>query len=200
MNMRTWAVVALCLGSVSVLSWRYATVTPAPPAYSHARTGLLAVGQAGTDRNKLAAAVADLHEALRLDAEDPVAHFGMGWALQLSGDGEQAKVHYHQAMAQMDPLGCYARYNLALLHEEDGDLAGALRLVDEVLRVNADFPSAHRKAASLQLKAGNRLAAQQHLAASAKVSPDDAAALALLAANCRRSGDKECLDILGQRP
>jgi len=120
------------------------------PAYSYSRSGVTQVGAAQGDRVRLAEAVQTLHEALRMDPKDPLALFGMAWALQLSGFSAEAREYYGKALAELNDLTKFVHYNLTFILERQGDKASALREVNEALRLAPDFEPARQRKADLE--------------------------------------------------
>ena len=113
--MRTFLFILSSCVAVLVLLLHDSRQQPTVPSFSYARQGLDLVAAAGTNPEKLQEAVDTLYEALRMDKRDPLALFGMGWALQLRGFNDEARNYYLQARAQIDELKQFTEHNISLL-------------------------------------------------------------------------------------
>ncbi len=79
-----------------------------------------------------------------LEYDDTVAatFYYLACAHRLKGEPDLAKDGYLRAL-QLDPKLVTARYNLALVHQQQQDDASALRLLQEVVRDKPDYGDAH---------------------------------------------------------
>jgi tetratricopeptide (TPR) repeat protein len=88
---------------------------------------------------KLAAAIADYSEALRLYPNYPLALNDRGFARQIQGDVAGAIVDYTRAIA-LDPRYAEAIYNRGTAHHARGDLAAALADYSQAIVLDATDP------------------------------------------------------------
>lgn len=145
---------AIIVGIISaccilILLYHEARQKPLGPSYSYARQGLNQVAAAQKNPAGLNGAVEILYEALRMDPKDPLALFGLAWALHLRGADEEAYRHYQKTLEQLNELGKFIHYNLSFILEKRGDLPGALQELDEALRFAPDFEAARLRRDSL---------------------------------------------------
>ncbi len=115
-NMRILLFVLSSCLSIGVLLLADYSQRPSTPSFSYARRGLNLVAVAGKDSTKLQEATQVLREALQQDKDDPLALFGLGWALQLQGLPQDALPYYLQAITQLSQLKGFAEHNLSLLN------------------------------------------------------------------------------------
>lgn len=117
--MRYFIFILSSLVAVLILLYHDSRQKPVPPSFSYARYGLNKVAEGKNDPSKLQEAIELLYEALRMDPKDPLALFGMGWALQLKGADSEAVDYYEQALDQLDELRGYTTHNLNLIDEKE---------------------------------------------------------------------------------
>ena len=74
-------------------------------------------------------------KAIELDPETALAHNGLGSVLYLRGDNDGAEQMYRKAI-ELDPKYAHALWNLSLILEnQKNDVAGAVKLMAEVVRL-----------------------------------------------------------------
>lgn len=155
-NLRNSAALCLSILLVAALLWSNAAqnVSPqvgvTPPAQSYAQKGKSQVGSARRDPKLLEAALATLREALRLDPNDPVALFGMGWALQEQGKDLESLGHYERAIHESRTIIGLSRYNASFVAERRGDIALAVSQLKEAVAALPDFKEAGDRLAKLE--------------------------------------------------
>ncbi|MFN7954834.1 MAG: hypothetical protein U0610_24120 [bacterium] len=93
------------------------------------------------------------------------------------------------AAVRVCPASVKARFNLAALRAQRGDLAGARRELDAALAVKPDWPLALAARGRVRFEAGERDAATADFEAARSLDPDDAVALAGLGDVARARGD-----------
>ena len=97
---------------------------------------LYALGIEKISKKNFDGAIQDFNIALSQNAEDPSAHFGMGWALQLSERRAQAIPHYLKAMTKAEELLGYSYNNLQFIMQNQNNPieAGKLGQKRELLK------------------------------------------------------------------
>jgi tetratricopeptide (TPR) repeat protein len=123
---------------------------PAPTIINSARKGKDQVAAAKKDQKLLAEAMITLTEALKANSDDPVALFAMGWALQGQGRPTESAQHYRRALEKAQEIVALSNFNLSFITEANGDLAGALRQVEEALKNSPSFAAASRRIQALR--------------------------------------------------
>jgi tetratricopeptide (TPR) repeat protein len=109
-----------------------------------------------TEANKRKEARADFEAALKLDARDPMALFGLGWVEQLDGNRERAKDLYAGSIRELQDLLHAARYNQSLVLEQRGDLRAAYEEIRLLLRVDPQHEKARSRQEDLIRKMGSQ--------------------------------------------
>jgi tetratricopeptide (TPR) repeat protein len=74
--------------------------------------------------------------------DNPVAHFGWGWALQESGRGAEAIEHYREAL-RIKPDHLNANHNLGLALSELGQYTEATNYFGKALRISPNYAEAN---------------------------------------------------------
>jgi len=115
------------------------------------------------------------------------AHNNVGLAFRAKAQLEAAEKEFRAALTH-DPKFWPARFNLGLVRAQRGDARGALAEYAETLRLNPDYPEAHRQIGFGELELGNELMkagqwdeAASHLKEAARLLPNDKSAAAALA-------------------
>jgi predicted O-linked N-acetylglucosamine transferase (SPINDLY family) len=156
---------------------------PAAPACSAAES--FRRGVAHQSRGKLAAAIGEYHDALRLDPEMAAAHHNLGTALHAAGDAKGAVTHLKRAI-ELQPELHDALVNLADVYEERKQLPEAVELLQRAIRLRPGEASTHHRLgiALMRLDRVNEAAAA--LDAALRLAPEhpgilgDAGTVALL--------------------
>ena len=104
-----------------------------PPSLG--RKGLSIMADGASDPSKRKQARESFEKALKGDARDPLALFGLGWVEQLDGNGDRAKDLYTGAITELQDVLHAARFNQSLVLEEKGDLRGAYEEMRLLLRL-----------------------------------------------------------------
>jgi len=148
-------------------------------------------------------AVEQLQEAVRIDPRHYEAWTSLGVALFNLGDYPRALKAYRSALAA-NPSND-VRYNIAILQLRTGDLPGAVRTLDEMLRTQPDWPAANYLMGNAQMRLGNADAAENLFLKTLSLDPGFTGAkgnLAILYMNAGRLDDAEKLfiDILNAEP
>lgn len=121
---------------------------------SASRRGMETMQVGATEAHKRKEARADFEAALKLDARDPMALFGLGWVEQLDGNGERAKELYAGSIRELQDLLHAARYNQSLVLEQRGDLRAAYEEIRLLLRVDPQHEKARSRQEDLIRKMG----------------------------------------------
>jgi tetratricopeptide (TPR) repeat protein len=153
-------VVGITLAAVLAVCWGFqenlkALVTSSVPV-SPARRGITIMTASANDAQKRSEARADFDIALKGDAKDPVALFGLGWVEQLDGNRDRASDLYGGAITELQDLLHAARFNQSLVLEEKGDLRGAYEQVRLLLRVDPQHEKARARQEDLIRKMGSQ--------------------------------------------
>lgn len=101
-----------------------------------------AAGVRAGDAGKLADALAEFREAIRLAPELADAHLHLGLALERTGKARDALAAYDEAL-RLRPGLVEARYGLASICAQLGDLDGAIALLQHVVGALPQFAEAH---------------------------------------------------------
>jgi len=127
----------------------------------------------GSARQALVAAVAEYVEAQQLNADWPDANANLGNLYARQQRYVEAQSAFERAIA-LDPQfeGGYA--NLADLHRERGEDADAARVLAAGLARLPDSAALHHAAGLASVRAGDRAAAVEHLAAAVRLAPANA--------------------------
>jgi tetratricopeptide (TPR) repeat protein len=153
-------VVGITLAAVLAVCWGFqenlkALVSPSVTV-SPARRGITLMSANANDAQKRAEARADFDTALKGDAKDPVALFGLGWVEQLDGNRDRASELYTGSIVELQDLLHAARFNQSLVLEEKGDLRGAYEQVRLLLRVDPQHEKARARQEDLIRKMGSQ--------------------------------------------
>lgn len=136
----------LAVTLLAILMFQHSTTVPSEPeedpgrSISLSRAGLQAISSSNSEPVALKTAVELLEEAAKIDPQDPVALFGLGWALHLQGNKGLALERYNSAIKELDELTKFSLINRSLIREEQGDLEGALQDINSALRIAPDLP------------------------------------------------------------
>ncbi|MHB8652452.1 MAG: tetratricopeptide repeat protein [Terriglobia bacterium] len=117
-------------------------------------------------------AIAEYHEALRLNPGNDSAHNNLGVALGVKGDLDGAIAEYREAL-RLNPNRKYSRLNLCCALENKGDLDGAIAEYRTVIRLQPASAWTHYYLGrALELK-GDRLAALDAMEKARELAPKD---------------------------
>ena len=152
--MRRLIVITVIFCALLILFLNDARQRPAGPAYSYARRGFEQMTQAVGNEKMIENAMESLYEALRMDPKDPLALFGMGWALQSKGWGQQAEEYYAKALVESDGIKKFSHLNLSLILQSKEDFRGAIDQLDRALTIEPLSPLAWARKAKLLIAAG----------------------------------------------
>lgn len=153
-------VVGITLAVVLSVCWGFqddlkALVTSSV-SVSPARRGITIMSAGANDAQKRSEGRADFDLALKGDAKDPLALFGLGWVEQLDGNRDRASALYDGAITELQDLLHAARFNQSLVLEEKGDLRGAYEQVRLLLRVDPQHEKARARQEDLIRKMGSQ--------------------------------------------
>ncbi len=95
---------------------------------------LEAAGRAEAQNDRVVA-IAELRKALAADPDSPAALFRLAFHLDLVGEEDEAVVLYERC-CQQAPAHINALTNLAVLHEDRGDVAASERCLRQILDTN----------------------------------------------------------------
>jgi len=132
--------------------------------------------------------VALFEHALRVTANNPVAHNCLGAALYNQGDIEKAVTHYRAAL-RIKPDHVKAMTNLGVALAAQGRPGEALSLFNKALEIDPDSAEAHYNLGIALLGLRRDDEAARHLRAVLAARPDDASALNNLGVALARQGD-----------
>jgi tetratricopeptide (TPR) repeat protein len=114
------------------------------------------LGNALDDQGKLAEAIAEFREAIRLQPNLTDVHINLGNALRGQGKPEEAIAEFREAI-RLQPNHPWAHYNLGNALRAEGKLAQAIAEFREAIRLQPNHPWAHNNL-------GNALRAEGKLA------------------------------------
>lgn len=109
------------------------------PGYAQAHYNL---GVRYHQSGRIAEAMDQYREALRVRPNDPDTHNNLGVALLASGRAEEAVGHYHQAL-RANPNYSSAHYNMGLALQSLGKVAEAMDHYRQALKLKPDYAEAH---------------------------------------------------------
>jgi tetratricopeptide (TPR) repeat protein len=141
---------------VGILCFNYFQTVAMPPedepggSISLSRAGLAAISASNSDPVALKTATQLLDEAVRIDPKDPVALFGLGWALHLQQNKPLALERYNSAISELNELTKFSLLNRSLIREEQGDLQGALDDITSALGLAPELPGGRERQLSLR--------------------------------------------------
>jgi tetratricopeptide (TPR) repeat protein len=104
-------------------------------------------------QNKVPEAIAQLEKIAPYNANEPTLMFELGLLYVRAGRKDDARAAFQQAVL-LAPQYANARWYLALLFEDKGDIAGALDQLQEIQKSNSDNAALQQKIS--QLEAGQR--------------------------------------------
>ena len=131
---------------------------------------LAATGAAESPR-QLAAALAEQRALTENRPNDAGVWNDLGNLLSLGGEVNQAEAAYERAL-ELDPTSTSALFNLALLREDRGDLAGAARGYRSLLELEPRNGRAHYQLGSIQERLGERQEALRWYAEAFTLDPE----------------------------
>lgn len=109
--------------------------------------------------------------AVRLQPENPAAHFNLGTVLSMQNRLDAALAEFSRALALRPDYG-QAHNNLGSLLRQRGDVAGARTHFREALRLDPANAEAHRNLGGLSRDTGDLPAAISHYREAVKARPD----------------------------
>ena len=131
---------------ICLLRFRYATPEDKTVSditgQSFARMGMQEMNNISKDRESIKKAITNFNRALKLDPQDQLALFGLGWALQSEGKDSAAEELYLQAVAQNKEICKYLHFNLSLIKEKNNDLVSAIEENRSALACEPSFKAA----------------------------------------------------------
>ena len=99
-------------------------------------------GLALEKKGDLDGAIAEYHEALRLDPKNELGHTDLGGALEKKGDIDGAVAEYRVAL-RLNPNNAVTHFSLGGALEEKNDLDGGVAEYREAIRLMPNFAMAH---------------------------------------------------------
>ena len=99
------------------------------------------------DTGQFEDAIADLHEALRLDPDFAFAHTNIGLAYLADDDLDEAERHF-QTATQLEPETGLFWYNLGFLYHVRENYRRAIRCYNRALRLSPDLRIARENRAA----------------------------------------------------
>jgi arylsulfatase A-like enzyme/Flp pilus assembly protein TadD len=108
----------------------------------HDSKAAMAATDIEVELGNLDGAIALLEGVVGREDTSPIVHNQLGELLVLAGRPREAEPHFHTALERNDQLA-QPRFNLAVLAEEKGDLAGAMRLYGETVELRPWHYQAH---------------------------------------------------------
>lgn len=113
-------------------------------------------GNALTEIGDYESAEADLNRAVELNPEYVNAYNGLGIIYYDQGDYDTAETYFNQALEQpADVTQKYPYYNLALIHDQRGDLQQALEAITGAIAVDENYDSAYLARAGINADLDN---------------------------------------------
>jgi tetratricopeptide (TPR) repeat protein len=91
-------------------------------------------------QGKLAEAIAELQQAIRLDPSYAAAYRNLGYAHDRAGQGDEAIAAYRQALA-LEPGDALTLNNLGVLYDKQGRYEEALAAFEEAARADPSSPT-----------------------------------------------------------
>ena len=140
-------------------------------------------------QGKLEEAIAQYHEAIRLNPDLAVAHLNLGAALAATGKREEAIIAYKQAIA-LEPTLPEAYYNLANALAQQGSLEEAIAQYHQAIRINPQYAKAYYNLGNVFAQQGMRDAAITQWREAVRIQPEFAEAYANLGLILSRSGQR----------
>ena len=132
------------------------------------------VGDALMLKGQLDDAVAHFRKALEICVDCWEVHFNLGHVLAKKGDWLNAITSYRAALQAWPTPNAHNHNDLGICLAKVGKTDEAVEQFRKALRIDRDFPDAHRNLAVLQLQLGQREEAVIHLREVLRLQPDDA--------------------------
>ena len=120
-------------------------------------------------------ALANYHEALRLDPNNSDAQFNLGLTLAGRNEWAGAEIHLKEAV-RIVPQSAMAQYDLGIVLAEQGDLAGAATHLAESVRFDSRNAEARNSLGSVLARLGRLAEAEQEFKQALRLRPDYAEA------------------------
>jgi Flp pilus assembly protein TadD len=124
---------------------------------------LLEQGQLALQDNRLDDARKAYGDVLNTSPDNATAHHGMAMAADLSNQWADAEYHYRQAL-RIRPRDANLLCDIGYSYLLQNRYSEAARYLNHAIETNPDHESAHMNLALLDLKQGNRAAAEQRIA------------------------------------
>ncbi len=136
---------------------------------------------------RLADAVVQLRQALKLDPADPDVHYNLGAVLSRQGHTSEAVAHYLESI-RLNPSYVQAHYNLGNILLEQGRFTEAVAQYEEVLREDPTFVRAYDNLGNALVRQGDVAAAIARYREAIRLQPEMAEAHYGVAAALVRQG------------
>jgi tetratricopeptide (TPR) repeat protein len=133
------------------------------------------LGAALVEKGRIDEAILQYQAALRLQPEEPSAHFSLGNALSQAGQFDDA-IRQYQAALRRQPDYAEAMKNLGGTYYKQGNLAGAITQFQAVLQLQAGDPTAHYNLGKARFKQGDTNGAALEYQAALHLNPNYAEA------------------------
>lgn len=150
--------------------WRHTLDVTSRNAVAHYQLGL-----ALYEQGRLAEAVTQLEETVRVDPASRMAHNSLGSTLFAQGKVDEAVGHFRRAL-EIGPDDAVAHYNLATARLRQGQLDEAIQHFRRALEAAPGYGPAHRNLATALAIQGRPDEAVEHLRDAIRAEPDSAEA------------------------
>ncbi len=123
--------------------------------------GFCALGKALGQAGRYVDGEGAYRQALAIDADSEIAHFGLSQMLLLENRPEEAAQHALRAVGLVHYFP-QAHYALGLARQMLNDVPGAVAALEMAVQIAPNFPEAHTRLAELLLQSGQVARAMQH--------------------------------------
>ncbi len=120
-------------------------------------------------------AIGEYRKALKLNAENAVAHSNLGGLLVIVGQPADGESHLSEAV-RLDPAIAGAHYNLGMLKVRQGRVDEAIRHLAQAVRIKPELADAHMTLGSLLCGRGLIEPGALHLSEAVRFDPENATA------------------------
>lgn len=134
-----------------------------PPIAAEQLERLLEQGQMALQENRLDDAQKAYTEVLNSSPDNATAHHGLAMAADLSQQWADAELHYRQAL-RIRPRDANLLCDLGYSYLLQNRYSEASRYLNQAIEINPQHESAHMNLAMLDLRQGNRVAAENRIA------------------------------------